>query len=287
VANGATVDHHPYVLVSSSYTNDEWVDTPSTYTTALADNLLNVWAYILPNSGTVIGPPILGANTLYTAVGVPCSGGSVTSPGAEFCLTGSWTGIPSGGNCASTDTASGSTSVLANILIALKQQHPTFNWFDIKAALRQTSGNWATGYKSANFGYGGLDYTSANAIASTASLYLQPPALLISNYGHYASLTLLPYRQTRRSAEVVYSVSPSYVWPVKNEYTTADITASGATLLYTSNGTDTTPTFTYAPAASGMITFVAFTTDGSGGYSRKEEFSPMAASFVIGVACFK
>jgi hypothetical protein len=76
----------------------------------------------------------------------------------------------------------------------------------------------------------------------------------------------------------VYRVSPSYKWPLKNEYTSTDVAASGGTLVYTSNGTDNTPSFTYTAGAAGTVDLVAFTTDGEGSYSRVEEFSVMSES---------
>ena len=95
----------------------------------------------------------------------------------------------------------------------------------------------------------------------------------ISNGGSLLEVTLYPFRQTRRSFEVVYRISASYKWPLKNEYTSADIAASAGTLVYTSSGSDSIPRFTYTPGAAGTVNLVAFTTDGLGNYSRVEEFS--------------
>jgi len=35
------------------------------------------------------------------------------------------------------------------------------------------------------------------------------------------------------------------------------------------------------------VTFVAFTADGSGNYSREEEFSPVTTTYLIGGACLQ
>ncbi len=82
-----------------------------------------------------------------------------------------------------------------------------------------------------------------------------------STAGTSLAVTLYPFRQTRRSFEVVYRIPSSYHWPLKNEYTSADIAAAGGTLLYTSNGSDNIPQFTYNATVAGTIDLVAFTTD--------------------------
>ncbi len=102
----------------------------------------------------------------------------------------------------------------------------------------------------------------------------------VSSGSNSASIQLFPFRQTRRSHEVVYAVNAAYTWPVKSEYTAADIATSGSTLVYTSNGTDLAPTFIYTPAVTGTFTFIAFTTDGNGQFSRVEEFSAQSVALV-------
>jgi hypothetical protein len=190
-----------------------------------------------------------------------------SASGVEFEFSASYKGFD-------TSAPSWVTAGMSAVLTALRYDHPTWTAPDIVAALRQTAANWSTGYSATNYGYGIVDYESADAIASAASLYLQPPVMEVINFGDYAAIVLYPFRQTRRAYEVLYAVAPSYPWPRKNEYTAADITASRAKLLYTSNGTDMTPTFSYTPATSGgAMTLVAFTTDGKGHYSRVESFS--------------
>jgi hypothetical protein len=89
-----------------------------------------------------------------------------------------------------------------------------------------------------------------------------------------AQITLYPFRQTRRSHEVIYSINPTYVWPAgKSELLSADLAAAGATLLYNSNGTDVIPTVSIARPTIAPLWIVAFTTDGAGHFSRVEEFS--------------
>jgi hypothetical protein len=206
------------------------------------------------------------------------SGDGSTGGGIEFGLSVSYLGL---------DTTADSwiSAEIAGFFLAMQYQHPTWNMWDIKGALRQTSGNWSTGYNPSNYGYGDIAILAAMAVSAPSAVYLQGPLMAVQNNNNYATVTLYPFRQTRRTREVVYSVNASYSWPVKNEYTTADITASGGTLLYTSNGTDVSPVYTYVPAVSGTVTLVAFTTDGSGNYSRVESFSEQSETITVGTAC--
>lgn len=216
---------------------------------------------------------------------LPAIATNTTSVGSDDGSTG-W-GVTYGisKNYLGLDTSSDSNDagITAGFLAALLYNHGTWNAFDANAALRIGSANWPT-YDHTNYGFGLINWTTANAVAT---LYLQPPDMEIMNAGYYLTITLYPFRQSRRSAEVVYSVSSSYSWPRKNEYTAADIAASGGTLIYTSNGTDVTPQFSYAPAVSGTITLVAFTTDGSGNYSTEQEFSPISETVTLKSNCFQ
>lgn len=225
-------------------------------------------------------PSRIGPGTLESAATSPNSNDGTTGWGVEFGLSSSYLGLD-------TSEDSWTSAEMAAFFAALKYSHQTWNWFDIKGAFRQTASHWSTGYSHTAYGYGFVDWTRANAVAGPSSLYLQPPGVTMANGGFYSRITLYPFRQTRRAYEVVYSVNPAYTWPVKNEYTAADIAASGATLLYTSNGSDVTPAYTYTPAASGTLTVVAFTTDGIGNYSRVEEFSTNSISLTVGTACLQ
>lgn len=215
---------------------------------------------------------------------LPAAASIVSSPNSLDGTTGWGSDLGISASYLGLDTTSDSNDagIMAGFEAALLYNHSTWNAFDAHAALRITASNWATGYNHTSFGFGTVNWTNANA---AATLYLQAPEMAVQNNSFWAKFTLYPFRQTRRSKEVIYSVSASYVWPVKNEYTTADITASGATLLYTSNGTDVTPVFSYAPGVSGTVTFVAFTTDGSGNYSRVDEFSKISQTFTVSVTC--
>ncbi len=276
VASGATVNHAPYVVLNTSTCCYRNLAETANYAALLADNA----SWTFPIAASVGGQ--LPAGTAPPALLVTASSSNSfnggTSWGMEFALSPGYKGL---------DTTADSwvSADMAGFIASLQYNHPAWNPFDIKAALRQTAANWVSGYNHLTFGFGVVDWDSANAVASTNAMYLQPPSASIINGNYYATITLNPFRQGRRNHEVVYSVNPVYVWPRKNEYSAADIAASGGTLVYTSNGTDVQPTFTYAPAASGTVTFVAFTTDGAGAFSAWQEFSPIVITFTVGVEC--
>lgn len=274
VASGATVNHAPYPIGGFSACCWTSAVDPQTYSALLSQHALFTMAYAASINVQPTGtqPPIL---TSSVSSSNSVNGG--TGPGIEFALSAGYLGLD-------TSADSWDTAELAGFYISMEFQHPTWNVFDIKGAFRQTAANWATGYSEINYGYGALNYASATLVSAPSAVYLEPPMVSIQNNGFFAVITLYPFRQTRRDHEVIYSVNASYNWPVKNEYTASDIAASGATLLFTGNSTDTTPQFTYSPATSGTVTLVAFTTDGTN-FSRHESFSNRSISLTVGTSC--
>lgn len=273
VASGSTVNHAVYALINASLCC--WI--PSTdfnnYSTLEAQHTLYAQPIAVGKGGALpagTAPPV----TMITASS-PNSADGGTSWGTEFSLSAGYLGL---------DTSEDSwvSAEITGLVTALEYSHPTWNPFDTKAALRITAANWATGYNAASFGYGAVDWPTAN---TATTLYLQPPGISVQNRITEAVISLYPYRQTRRVREVIYSVASGCSWAVKNEYALSDITACSGTLLYTSNGTDVTPTFTFVPVISGTVTLVAFTTDGSGAYSRVEAFSQKSVALTVGTAC--
>ncbi len=278
--NNTPDNHAPYRIVTTSASGYSPAFDLQNYAAAVAGNVISNFAFYPGQTfpaGT--GPP-----TAMTVVDY-CTD-TTAGWGDEFCIT---PGYLQADQCY-TGSPSDTTNCFAQLMAVVAYQHPAWNNFDLIGAFRETAANWATGYAQANYGYGAINYTAATAIASSsgacaatgtpASICLQPPGLAVINQGTQAQLILYPNRTTRRKQELIYSVSPSYNWPVKNEYTTADITASRAKLLYTSNGTDIEPVYNYVPSANGSVAFVAFTTDGQGNYSRVEsQFSVTQLTF--------
>jgi hypothetical protein len=276
VASGLSSNHVTYAALNESIC-------------CYSPGLDQMYYTTLVSQGTVLAQPVVVAGvgplpvgsqpgTVIVSASAPNSSNGGTGWGVEFGLPTSYLSL---------DTSKDSfvSAEMSGFLAALKYNHPTWNWFDIKGALRITANQWSTGYTSTGFGFGLIDWTAANAVASPTAVYLQGPGLNVQNNGYYALITLYPYRQTRRSVELLYSVAASYVWPVKNEYTATDITTSGATLLYTSNGTDITPHYSFTPLFAGTATFVAFTSDGAGHFSRIEPFSAQSVTLTTGTSC--
>lgn len=281
VATGNPVNHAPYPVSGLSQCKWTPAGEAQIYSSFIANAQSMAWAYgaqPLGSGGCGPNPAGTAPPVLVFVASSANSGNGGTAPGIEFGFSNSYLGL-------NTTADSWITAALAGFVISMSYQHPTWNSFDIKGAFRQTAGNWSTGYDDTQFGYGTLNYTSATAVASPAAVFLQPPGVSVVNNGYYAIISLYPFRQTRRQHEEIYSVPSGYVGPLKNEYTSADIAAIGGTLLYTSNGSDIVPAYTYAPAASGTLTFIAFTTDGSGGYSRYESFSKNTFTLTVGTSC--
>lgn len=278
VNHGTTANHAPYTVLNLSYCCYTPLNDLDEYGALLA----NATVFTNPLAKAVGGalPVGTGPPVVFVSSSSQNSTDGGSGWGIEFGLSSNYLGL-------TTSSDSATSAGLAGMLAALSFNHPTWNWFDIKAALRQTAGNWATGWSSTTYGYGFINWSSANGLSSPSAFYLQPPGINIIVHQSYAQVTLLPYRQTRRSFEVIYSVNPAYSWPVKNEYTSTDIAASGGTLLYTSNGTDVTPIFNYFPASSGTTTLIAFTADGLGNFSRVEAFSPNSVTITVTGVCRK
>jgi hypothetical protein len=281
---GTPVNHQPYRVVSMSSSGYGLALDLQDYTAAVSGNVLLNMAYVGSLNPGVAGQPPPVAMTVVDF----CQDGSA-SYGAEFCVN---QGYHQAEHCF-TDSPSNTTNCFSQMLLALAYKHPGWNNFDLVAAFQQTAANWSSGYAHAAFGYGAVNFEAATAVASAtlacpssgtpASLCLRPPLLLIQKPGCNAQLTLFPALTTRRLAggfEAIYTVNPAYAWPLKNEYSAADLSAAGASLLYASNGSDVLPGYTYVPAAAGTVSFAAFSSDGKGHYSRMEaEFGVQQVSF--------
>lgn len=275
-ANNAPTNHAPYTVVTSSFGGFGTASNePGNYGDIIAEGLIDNWAYVPTTPLPISTPPPIAVTNISRSFQPLETGG-----GVEYAMTSGYKGFD-------TSSPSGTTASFAGLLAVMKYNHPTWLWGDVKAALRQTATNWATGYDHTAFGYGNVDYDAATAVASPAALYLQPPGVALSAVGNMLSITLYPFRQTRRAFEAVYIIPLAYAWPVKNEYVAADIVASGAVLLYTSSGADVIPrgsVLMTQPAGDYYV--IAFTTDGAGAYSRVEPFSSNPVTvYTNGVPC--
>ena len=209
------------------------------------------------------------------------------------------------------DSPSGTQEAVTAVLAALKSNHPSWIWGDVKAALRQTASNWSTGYaaltgsgSSTALGYGNINYSAANALSTASTFYLQPPGASIANRYSYAQITIYPFQQTRRVGEALYvfTSNPSSALATltasNNQLTYSQITTllsgSGGSLVWQSTGSPTTAqTVIYYPTASTSgLWFVAFTVDNatlsSANFSRGESFSTLASgALVFSASCLR
>lgn len=285
-AGTATVRNSaPYAVITQSSTGYSLSGYEQTvYGSLQSGNILYNMPYC--NGANADPAPPIAMSTVLPNNAIPSGGAQCQAmTGVEFSITLGYKGFD-------TSSPSGTAASMAGVFAVMKQNHPTWTWGDIKGALRQTASNWATGYAAnavnggvRGFGFGNINYDSANAIPNTGSIYLQASGMGIANFGYYAIITLYPFLTSRRSKEVVYIGG---TWPAAssgNELTATQVTAAGGTKVIDDAGATGAQSFTYIPAASGNATFTVLTLDASGNASRVESFSQIAQSFVVGSAC--
>lgn len=166
------------------------------------------------------------------------------------------------------------TAANAGILAWLRFLHPTWNWFDTKAALRQNGSNWATGYSTTAYGFGLVDHAAASTLTD-GQIVLQPPAATVVVSAGRISFTVYPFKQTRRVKEVLFQFSAAPVFHA-NELSLSEIEALGGTKITEYTGiTATTVTPIYAATTNAY--FAWFTadnsTDSAASFSRIDTYS--------------
>ncbi|MDD5758970.1 MAG: hypothetical protein PHI06_07790 [Desulfobulbaceae bacterium] len=170
------------------------------------------------------------------------------------------------------DTPSGVTAQLAGLMASLKYSHPLWNWFDVKAALRATASNYATGYNPLAYGYGSIDYYAANTIRDAATLPLfAPAAVVLGREGARLSFAINSFRQSRRYTEVLFRFA-TRPRPQPKELTLADINTMGGHLVFSNLRTDAS-TYSYQVPSKVASFLVWFTQDVHGIFSRIESYS--------------
>lgn len=171
---------------------------------------------------------------------------------------------------------SGLTAANAGVVAWLRFNHPTWNWLDTKAALRQTASNWATGYSTAAYGFGTISTSTANAL-SDGQILLQPPAVATSTSGINSQITftVYPFKQTRRVKEALFQFASDPGFQT-NELILAQIQALGGTKITEYSGTTATTTVPIFTAVTSAY-FVWFTadnnTDSAANFSRIDTYN--------------
>jgi DNA-binding beta-propeller fold protein YncE len=246
----------PYQIFSTSGTLYSG-DNDSEYNLTSTNDVVHNYAYsaALP-AGTP--PP-----AFHVAPGQSSYG---SGPGVEWTL-----------DCGIFDCSSLSslTADNAGIMAVLRYNHPTWNQFDVKAALRQTGSNWATGYNPNSFGFGQVNYATANALTDN-QIALQPPVASGSINSGLITFHIYPFKQTRRVKDVLFQFpsTPSFHGA---ELTLAQIQALGGTKVSEYSGTNSTNVQPLGNTAVNNAYFVWFTadnsTDGSAHFSRIDTYS--------------
>ncbi|HEY5974232.1 MAG TPA: hypothetical protein VIU41_05770, partial [Geobacteraceae bacterium] len=180
-------------LLSSSFSGWHYLYDTAGYPRLVGNGMTHLFAYVPKKPQPASAPPPAAFVTVNVVGGA--TGGVI-----EF-------GIPPGylkGNGQS-QHPSGVTAQLAGLMASLKYRHPAWNWFDVKAALRATAANYASGYDPQRYGYGVIDYPAADALADPHKLPLFPPAAVARpQIGDRLLFYVNPFRQTRRLADALF-----------------------------------------------------------------------------------
>lgn len=246
----------PYQIFSTSFTGNPG-DSVTTYNNFVTYDITDDYAFTA--SPTVKMPP-----AFYTA---PGNNAFASAQGVEWKVPTTLYG--------GTDL-SGATAANTGFMAWLRLNHSNWNWFDVKSAVRQTAANWATGYDSANYGFGLLSTTTSNALTDS-QIVLQPPEIATSTSGVYSQLafTIYPFRQTRRVKDVLFQF-PTNPGFQANELTLTQIQSLGGTKVTEYTGTTATTTLPINTAVTNAY-FVWFTadnsTDSSANFSRIDTYT--------------
>ena len=248
-------------IMSSSFSNWDYLFDTAMYQVLSKNGLVHVYAYEPRKSQPSGAPPpaVFVTVNLY---------GRKTGGGIEFCVPKKYMN-----GHGQSDTPSGATAQVAGLMACLKYNHPYWNWFDIKAALRSTSSNFKTGYNPNNWGYGSIDYRSANALTDSAQLPLFPPATVMGTKEHDTVVFAInSFKQTRRAADALFIFNLRPI-PTQKELSLEELSAMGGRLLYTGDRSETANTCSLRVTGNSPAYFVWLTKDAHGRYSRIEPYS--------------
>lgn len=252
---------HGATILSSSFSGWNYLYDFAGYHKLTTSGVLHVYAYVPRHPQPLHAPPPAVFVTVNRLGGV--SGG-----GIEF-------GVATGymGKRGKSTTASGVTAQVAGLMACLKYRHPSWNWFDVKAALRSTASNFASGYDPARYGYGGIDYHAADSLRDPRQLPLFGPAVIVRRLpGDRLLFRINPFRQTRRLAEVLF-LFPYRPSPLPRELSLAEIGALGGRFLFSNSLRRQPGLFSYRLSPGESSWFVWFTQDDGGHFSRMESYS--------------
>ena len=252
---------HQATILSSSFSNWNSYFDAALYLELTRNGMVHVYAYEPRQPQPRNSPP----PAAFVSVNVT---GRMTGDGIEFGVQPRYMNGSGGGVYASDVTAQ-----LAGLMACLKYLHPSWNWFDVKAALRSTATNFSGGYDPLNYGYGVIDYYAANALSDAATLPLFPPAAVVRrSWSDQIDFTVNSFKQSRRTMDVLYKfATPPATHP--KELTLPEIIALGGRLVFAGDRSMTTNSVSYKTLRDEMTCFVWFTRDASGMFSRIDPYS--------------
>lgn len=260
---------HGATILSSSFSGWHYLYDSAYYRRLTDSGVVHVYAYEPRQPQPLLAPPPAAFVTVNRLGGK--NGGGIEFGVAPDYMHGR----------GRSGTPSGVTAQVAGLMACLKYRHPSWNWFDVKAALRATASNYASGYDPTRYGYGSIDYHAANALEDSEKLPLFGPAAVVRRLpGDRLLFQVNAFRQKRRLSDVLF-IFPTPPSPRLKELTLPEIGAMGGRFLFTSYLRRQSGIYAYRLSPGESAYFVWFTQDGNGKYSRIEPYSilgPFTAS---------
>jgi hypothetical protein len=248
-------------ILSSSFSGWNYLMDSAGYLKLSRNGMVHVYAYE-PRQQQQRNVPPPAAFVTVNAVG------GTTGDGIEF-------GVPTNymEGKGQSPYPSGVTAQLAGLMACLKYRHSTWNWFDVKAALRSTAANFKSGYDPRAYGYGVIDYHSANALSDASSLPLFPPAAVIMEVQNdRVVFSVNSFKQTRRAVDALFKFSTP-PQPQLRDLSLNDITSLAGEPMFVGDPSVTTNGVSYQTTRDETVYFVWFTKDANGMFSRIEPYS--------------
>jgi hypothetical protein len=248
-------------ILSSSFSGWNYLYDSAEYLQLTANEMLHVYAYVPQKPQPPSAPPPAVFATVNKI-------GGTTGGGIEF-------GVPTNymHGKGRDSSPSGVTAQVAGLLACLKYRHPTWNWFDVKAALRSTAANYPTGYDPHKYGYGVISFQNANALTNATQLPLfAPAAVILGQNADRLIFQINSFKQTRRFTDVVFKFTARPA-PTLRELTLAEITAMGGQYLFSNYLNKDANTYLYRMNKGETVYLVWFTQDSSLRFSRIEPYS--------------
>jgi len=248
-------------ILSSSFSGWNYLYDSAEYLQLTANGMLHVYAYE-PQKPQ---PPDVPPPAVFATVNRI---GGTTGGGIEF-------GVPTNymHGKGQSSSPSGVTAQVAGLLACLKYRHPSWNWFDVKAALRATAANYPTGYDPHKYGYGAINFQDANAFTNATQLALfAPAAVILGQKGDRLVFQINPFMQTRRFTDVVFKFTIRPMLTLK-ELTLEEITAMGGQFQFSNYLYKDANTYSYRMISGETAYLVWFTQDSSLKFSRIEPYS--------------